>query len=57
MTVYMERAKNRTGQKVDGSLAPNCLYSAEARLPDLIFGSVGKAQQFASTFEEVNADA
>lgn len=57
MIVYIENTKNQTGQKVDGSLAPKYLYSAETRLPDLIFGSVEKAQQFASTFEEVNADA
>lgn len=55
--IYIDEMENWTSQKDDGSLAPKCLYSAEARLPDLIFGSVEKAQQFASTYEEVNADA
>lgn len=52
MTVYIDGAENQTSQKDDGSLAPHSLYSAEARLPEVIFGSVEKARTFAARFEE-----
>lgn len=51
MTIYIDKPQNRTGQKDDGSLAPHSLYSAEARLPEVIFGSVEKARTFAARFE------
>lgn len=52
MTIYIDEVKNQTSQKDNGSLAPHSLYSAEARLPDLIFGSKENAQRFAARFME-----
>lgn len=57
MTVYIDGAENQTSQKDNGSLAPHSLYSAEARLPDLIFGSAEKARMFAARFCEVLSGA
>lgn len=57
MTVYIDGAENQTSQKDNGSLAPHSLYSAEARLPDLIFGSAEKALMFAARFCEVLSGA
>lgn len=54
MTIYIDEVKNQTSQKDNGSLAPHSLYSAEARLPDLIFGSAEKARIFAERFSEIN---
>ena len=53
MTVYIENPKNPMGQKDMSSLAPDCLYSAEVALPEIIFGSVKNAQEFAERFSEV----
>jgi len=51
--IYIDEMENRTSQKDDGSLAPYSPYSAEARLPEVIFGSVEKARTFATRFMEV----
>lgn len=51
--IYIDEVKNQTSQKDNGSLAPHSLYSAEARLPEVIFGSVEKARTFAARFMEV----
>lgn len=50
--IYIGEMENQTGQKVDGSPAPYSPYSAEARLPEVIFGSVEKARTFAARFME-----
>lgn len=50
--IYIETKENQTGQKVDGSPAPFSSYSVEARLPEIIFGSVEKARIFAARFVE-----
>ena len=54
MTVYIEKPQNGTGQKDDGSLAPHSLYSADAGLPEPLFGSRAAAREFAARFEEVS---
>lgn len=52
MTVYIETKENQTSQKDDGSLAPHSLYSADAGLPEVLFGSRAAAREFAARFEE-----
>ena len=42
------------GQKDMSSLAPDCLYSAEVALPEILFGSVKNAQEFAERFVGVS---
>lgn len=54
MTIYIENTKNQTGQYGDGSLAPHSLYSADAGLPEALFGSRAAAREFAARFEEVS---
>lgn len=49
--IYIDEMENRTSQKDDGSLAPHSLYSADAGLPEVLFGSREAAREFAARFE------
>lgn len=52
--IYIDEMENQTSQKDDGSLAPHSLYSADAGLPEALFGSRAAAREFAARFEEVS---
>lgn len=52
--IYIDEMENRTSQKGYGSLAPHSLYSADAGLPEALFGSRAAAREFAARFEEVS---
>lgn len=52
--IYICDGEKQTGQYDDGSLAPHSLYSADAGLPEALFGSRAAAREFAARFEEVS---
>ena len=54
LTTYIETEEKPMGQKDMSSLAPDCLYSAEVALPEILFGSVKNAQEFAERFVGVS---